>query len=341
MTEFGGKLLDDISKAFGEKVQKDRTLKVISNRVRDGTDYGIADRYSVRVGELLSEAILENTKTLAYMSEEVAREVLTPLLTVDHDMIAEAAKMVQENMNAAQGLGIGIQVPELDTNRIAGFIAKVSSYDNYDDARWVLEDPIVNYSQSVVDQAMRKNMRQADSLGMRPKIRRTVAPYEVREKTIRRKLASGTKEYKALYVVPCKWCADLAGTYDYAEVKATGSDVFRRHEKCRCEVTYINNGKYQDVWSKTEWSTDDAQARAAAIAANEQRLAAEAKIREQNRIERMSVVDFLVMELGYSPKGAAITYNQNRHLIAKRGVDWFVEYTRQTNPYARRARQRN
>ena len=329
MTEFGKTLLDDITKTFANKVKKDRNLRQISNRVRDGTDYGIADLYSVRVNELLSEAIAENTQTLAYMSEEVAREVLTPLLTADHDMIVEVANTVQKNMNDAAGLGLGIASPDLDTSRIDGFIAKVASYDNFDDARWVLEEPLVNYGQAIVDQAMRKNMRTAAEVGLRPKIKRTLGRYEVR----RRRTGN-----KSPYVVPCPWCEALAGTYDYAEVSATGSDVFRRHEFCRCEVTYINGAKRQDVWSKAEWTGDDARDRANAI----QTLTAQREREEQGRAvareNRISAVEALQRELGYSAKGAAITYAQNKGYIDRYGIDWFIAMTRQTNPNARQSR---
>lgn len=339
MTEFGGKLLEEITETFTKKLERDKQLKVISNRVRGGTDYGIADRYSVRIGELLSESIMENTKTLPYMSAEVAREVLTPLLAADHDLIVAATNTVQENMNRLQGIGVGIQTPDLDTNRIDGFIEKVASYAVYDDAKWVLEEPIVNYSQAIVDQAMRKNMRQANSLGFRPQIRRTVGAYEVRQRKITRKLKSGSRTYTYPFVVPCKWCAELAGTYDYTEVRAPGSDVFRRHEYCRCEVTYINNGKYQDVWSKAEWTTDNAQERARAINAAVRRQESDAKVREAERVERISAVETLQRELGYSARGAAITYNKYKDLINKNGLDWFIEATRRENPLARQSRR--
>ena len=47
----------------------------------------------------------------------------------------------------------------------------------------------------------------------------------------------------------CKWCKNLAGSYDYQDAPA---DIYRRHERCRCTVEYIpNKSKRQDVWSKT------------------------------------------------------------------------------------------
>ena len=55
----------------------------------------------------------------------------------------------------------------------------------------------------------------------------------------------------------CVWCAKLSGVYDYNEVRDTGNDVFRRHERCRCTVTYRDNGTVQDVWSKKIYGADE------------------------------------------------------------------------------------
>lgn len=45
----------------------------------------------------------------------------------------------------------------------------------------------------------------------------------------------------------CAWCRNLAGAYGYEDVPA---DVYRRHDNCRCTVTY-KSGKYlENVWTK-------------------------------------------------------------------------------------------
>lgn len=43
-------------------------------------------------------------------------------------------------------------------------------------------------------------------------------------------------------------------TYGYEDVPA---DVYRRHDNCRCTVTY-KSGKYREnVWTKKNWTADD------------------------------------------------------------------------------------
>ena len=55
----------------------------------------------------------------------------------------------------------------------------------------------------------------------------------------------------------CSWCSSLAGTYDYEDVRDTGNDVFRRHERCKCIVDYVCDGKSQAVWSKKYFEADE------------------------------------------------------------------------------------
>lgn len=45
----------------------------------------------------------------------------------------------------------------------------------------------------------------------------------------------------------CDWCANLAGTYEYG---MEPKDVYRRHDNCGCQVTFISEKGAQDVHSK-------------------------------------------------------------------------------------------
>lgn len=253
MTEFGSALLGSVQKSFAGYLMTDKDLARLSNRVRDGTDYEAANEYAARVGELLAKSIDDNTKTLAFMSRDVAQEVLTPLLTENHEIVSQAAATVQKNMNDAAGIGMGVLTADLDTNRINGLIDKVSSYDTYEQARWVLNEPVVNYSQAVVDQTIRKNAQAHYKAGFEPiVIRKTEA---AGTKTRFRKIKG--RSYKYTYAVPCKWCAGLEGVYKYSEVKNTGNDVFRRHEACRCIIIYKDEFKTINVRTQHEWTGED------------------------------------------------------------------------------------
>lgn len=333
MTELGQTLLANIQKTFLGRLKTDRKLKTITRRIRDGTRYEIANDYAVRTGELLSESVRANTRTLAYMSEEVAREVLPPLLEADHELVATVSKQIQRNINKQAGVGLTALVADLDTNRIDGLISKVSSYETFDDARWVLGEPLINYSMAVVDQTIRKNFDASTKAGLRPKIVRETEAHE----TVTRNRVIHGKTYSYTYEVPCEWCKNLAGTYDYADVRNTGNDVYRRHEGCRCTITYIQGNRAQDVVSKAEWEAGDAEGRRRAITELTEKRAREAAETQRQREIRLGAIERLQRELGYSAKAASILYNSQRAFIQKYGLQTLIDETRATNPYARQA----
>lgn len=316
------RLLEASESSFVKRLKTDSKLKRIARKARDSTSYEVANEYAVRAGELLSASLKENLGGLAFISEDVAREVLTPTLTADHDLIAEVSVQIQKNMNEANGFGIEALAPELDTNRIEGLISKLASYDTTEEGLWVLGEPVINYSQAVTDQTIRKNFQANSRMGIEAKIVRKA------ESAGYRKVRRGKRTYT--YKVPCKWCAGLEGTYDYSEVKNSGNDVYRRHENCRCTVTYIQGGRRQDTWSKASWTDDDANGRAQAVQQRAEQKRQEEAIREQNRQARLSGTERIMRELGYSPKGAAILYNtwKGDGRLERLGLDYLIDMTR-------------
>lgn len=198
MTQFGTELLNSVQRSFAGYLRTDKELRNIANRVRDGTSYEDANLYAVRLGELLSQSILDNTESIAYMSDEVAREVLEPMLTTGHELAIEAASTVQQNMNAAANIGMAVQTAEIDTKRINGLIDKVGSCETFDEARQYLGEPIVNYEQAAVDQTIRKNAAAHSKAGFRAEIIRKTSPREVTRGVKRVRSKKGK-----VYTYPC------------------------------------------------------------------------------------------------------------------------------------------
>ncbi len=91
-------------------------------------------------------------------------------------------------------------------------------------------EPIVNFSQSIVDDSIRVNAEFQSKAGMRPKIVR--------------KLAGGC----------CEWCRSLSGAYIYPE--DVPDDIYRRHQNCRCTVDFNpRDGKVRNVHTK-KWRSE-------------------------------------------------------------------------------------
>ena len=111
-------------------------------------------------------------------------------------------------------------------NRINGMIQRIADEEDFDSIKWMLDEPVKNFTQAVVDDTIKANADFQYKAGLRPRI-------------IRKE--SGNC---------CDWCRAVVGTYDdYPHVP---KDVYKRHRYCRCTVEYDpGDGKRQDVWKNS------------------------------------------------------------------------------------------
>lgn len=204
-------LLEKITESF----EKGLTLNKLKNLT-----YQDLNEYAVFLGENLSGAL---NKHIITNPSEFIEEILNDRLRENHRLITNKGILVQNNLNKKAKIGLVAQIPEINQSRIDGLVGRLVS-DDFEKSKWLLGSPIVNFSQSVVDDLVKKNAYFHYNAGMNPKIIRT----EVGN--------------------CCKWCKSLVGTYQYPNVP---NDVYRRHENCRCTVDYIpKKGIKQDVHSK-------------------------------------------------------------------------------------------
>lgn len=177
-------------------------------------------------GSEIAPGVLPDDK----MYYNIAKRIIGPSLQYNYDLVGDYARDVQTLLNEQAGLSIKGIKPEINQDRIAGIINKISDYETIDQGKWLLDEPVVNFSQSVVDDTIKANADFQYKAGLKPKIIRTEAGN------------------------CCDWCKGLAGVYAYPDVP---KDVYRRYRFCRCTVDYYpGDGKKQDVWSK-KWKDPD------------------------------------------------------------------------------------
>lgn len=228
-------LLKKIQADFQIMFDKSSVITALYEKVRDGTaDYVDANAFAVEVGEILSKAYSNNLSSDVLpdgkMYYNIAQRILNPTMKKNYEVITDVTSQVQKSLNDAAHIGIKPITPKLNQDRIDGIINRVSSTDCFDDVAWMLDEPIKNFSQSVVDDSIQCNAEFHARSGMQPKIVR--------------KLMGGC----------CEWCREVAGTYTYPDVPI---DVYRRHQRCRCTVEYNpRDGKVQNVHSK-QWRTEE------------------------------------------------------------------------------------
>ena len=239
-------LLEQIRTRLQKGLTGNPWLTEITYRIRDGTatmretiDYAelLGESLSDALGAVLTpEALPDGT-----MYYNIANRTVKPLLRENFNNVNQIAAAVQAILDEADGVGLKAVTPEFPEARVNGLIDMLTGSDSFQ--RW-LGEPIVNTTMSFADDFVKANAEFRYTSGMDVKIIRTTEAQETKRRPNRSK-----------YVIPCKWCASLAGTYSYSEARSN-KDLFKRHESCRCRVVYQNGGGMQDVWSKRIWQAD-------------------------------------------------------------------------------------
>ncbi|MBQ8066754.1 MAG: hypothetical protein IJ201_00225 [Solobacterium sp.] len=296
------KILED---SFRDLFNRDNTARKLYGKIKQNkATYKDAQLFARRVGELAANAFRDSTSPdmfPALDNQQALIESVLGLLRVDHEIVSEATAVVQKTINTRAGLGLNAVVPNMDVDRAEGIARNIADQEDKDAAVDRMNTMADNYSQHVVDESIRQNANFQWKSGMSPKIVRTA---EARS---------------------CKWCRELAGTYEYSEVSDTGNDVFRRHENCNCTVEFVADGKHaQDVWSKASYRYKDSADRVRSHRAIEDYREALQQEQQERRIARSKDIERVQRELGYSSKGAAIWYNKNKEAIEQNGLDYML-----------------
>lgn len=225
-------LLEAIQSDFeNERLDNKKIQHLLKLLEENSATYLEANDYAIEIGELLSK-VLNRHITAEILPDgkmyfNIADRVLNETLKNNYELIADYAETVQAQLNKKAGISLKSQRPPLNQERIDSLVNKLTSKDNFDFVKFVLLEPIVNFSQSIIDDAIEVNVDFHAKVGMSPKIIRTAVG-------------------KA-----CKWCKSLEGIHDYHSLK--NKDVFRRHDRCRCTVDYLpGDGKVKNVWTKQE-----------------------------------------------------------------------------------------
>lgn len=227
--------------------------------------------YAERLGEDLSKA-LTSTLTVDNLPNgtlyyNIAERTIIPALEENYNLINEAAATAQKALDKKARIGLGSVNAEFPMQRVQGLIDKITADDVTPEAvqSWLTE-PIINNSEAFVDDFVEANCKFRTEAGLKTRIVRKA-------------------EAKC-----CEWCAALEGSYEYGKAP---EDIYRRHEFCRCTVTFETDKISQDVWSKRTWKTskeDLARRKEYATGQKEPKSPAEL-INQANMLYKEAVID--------------------------------------------------
>lgn len=235
MDDIAPHILELLKNRFKELYEKNDKIKKLLKLINEGNaTYEEANEYAIELGEMLakcySDCISPEDLPDGTMYFNIAKRTVEPTMKNNFDLISNASTQVQKSLNDKAGIGLKVISPEINQYKIDSIINKVSS-NQFEKVAFILQEPIVHFSQSIVDDTIKGNVELHSKTGLNPKITR--------------KVRGGC----------CQWCMNLAGTYSYPD--DVPKDVYRRHDRCRCEVLFDpGEGKVQNVHSK-EWIDKD------------------------------------------------------------------------------------
>ena len=208
---------EDIKKAFRKAVDSDPDVKKLYAELQDAPTYGVAMKLANKIGEDLGKVLVKYAPELSVDDLELD-DILPKALGLDHAQVSAACKQVQEKMNKQAGLGIKYKEPQFNMDKALGLADEVRGITDENALAQALVERVANFSTGVVDDSIYENAGVLARAGV---------------KTILIRTAEANC---------CDWCEEVAGTYDYFEVKDKGNDVWRRHLGCKCEID-IDNGE--------------------------------------------------------------------------------------------------
>lgn len=239
-------LMSQITTTFDGLVTGDKKIASILGKIADGrATQADIHRYSVRLGELLSETLtgVYGASGLpdGILYYNIAERTIIPSLHDLHERTVDLASAVQTEIDAADGIGLGSVNPDFATDRAMGLVDKVGGMTLEEAAPW-LNEPLINFAEKVADDFIFSNARARYSAGFAVTVSRRTSSFA-------RITPPGRKKP---YEIPCRWCDGLQGDYNYNAVYDKGNDIWRRHEKCRCVITYHNDRRAVNVNHQTE-----------------------------------------------------------------------------------------
>ncbi len=228
-------LLEKIQESFRNGYTHNKKIASIVSKVGAGKGTGTdSANFATEVGAELKRAVSE-TITPDVLPDErmyynIAEKVFPPLLKKNHELINAVSKEVAKTTAQKAGLNLnGLDVPT-DKNKIEGIVKHASKGEKYKSVKKSTENSLVNYSQGVNDESVKRNAEFLGNSGVKAYIIRTTTGK------------------------CCQWCTNIAGKYEYGQEP---KDIYRRHANCDCVVEYVTDGKRQNVHSK-QWKDSEA-----------------------------------------------------------------------------------
>ena len=155
-------LLKEVQAKFEAEFGKSKVVEDAFKKLKaKKATYSTANNFAIEVGEILAR-VLESVVTAdrlpaGKMYYNIAKRLLEPVLGNNYKTVADYAVKVQSDLNQKAKIGLNAKKPVLNQDRIDGFIDRLSYEDDFNKAKWLLGEPVVNFTQAVIDDTIKTN----------------------------------------------------------------------------------------------------------------------------------------------------------------------------------------
>ena len=211
-------ILRKILRRYGTLTENIPVMQRVESKIkRRIATHADAQDVAIQIGKALSTALGENLPdalTDGRLYRAVAEIVLeSPLKKAGQD-VARVTAEIQRELNEAAGIGINPIVPEMNQDQIDGIITGICNADSYEAGKTTLFPQLETCLEGYVDDFVRENAEFQSDAGLTPTVTRIADPK------------------------CCPWCARLAGTWDYEQVRNRNNDIWKRHTNCHCQILF-------------------------------------------------------------------------------------------------------
>lgn len=228
-------IYDKLKSDFDKRCAADDTLKNLLEKIDSKKgDFKDAAKIAQRYADIMAQTITDDLRmTDTRLTGDLADEILNGLGREIHGYVNNALCSVQRSLDAVAGINLQPQQAAYPARRMNAIVEAVKAAAEDADIE-TLTRRITTPAQTVIgnftNNYIQKNAKYRHKAGLKV--------------TLTREDVGGC----------CAWCKNLAGTYDYEKIP---KDIYRRHDNCRCTVTYQCGDMQQNVWSKQTWQADD------------------------------------------------------------------------------------
>lgn len=224
--EIYAKIKESFDRKYAQAQLFGGPLSATLEKINNGTaTFRDADLYAVQVGGMMADAMKENLDLEdlpgGRLYRNIAERTIGDGLKDTYGIMSNVSRAIQEEINAANKIGLKAAQPKLETDRVDSIVERAVQAKTQELLNATIEAAVPNFARQVVDDTQKANARMHSRAGLNVKVER---------------------EYDGVGLHDgedsCDWCLAREGVFTYE--KALDVGAFERHEGCGCTITYTS-----------------------------------------------------------------------------------------------------